>query len=109
MQIENYTWLIISNPSGINNHPSKQEIEQYIQQHHLELQDPVIVWSGSNLASTWLELLHPQMAIASSNQINPKTRQQLRQKQIKLHNTAEEGMIRWNPQDGFGRQARLLD
>ena len=109
LQIENHTWLIIFNSSGTNNHPSTQDIEQYIKQHHLELQHPVIVWSGNNLASIWLELLQPQMAIASSHKINLKTRQQLRQKQIKLHNTAQEGMIRWNPQDEFGRQARWFD
>ena len=109
LQIESHTWLIISNPSGTNNHPSKQEIEQYVKQHHLEQQHLVIVWSGNKLASIWLELLQPQIAIASSNKINLKTIQQLRQKQIKLHNTAKEGMIRWNPKDGFGRQARLLD
>ncbi|MGB5710483.1 MAG: ComEC/Rec2 family competence protein [Waterburya sp.] len=109
LQIENHTWLIISPESQTNGKPSEQEIKQYIKQHHLELQHPVIVWSGNNLDSAWLELLHPQMAIASTNKINLQTRQQLREKQIKLHNTAQEGMIRWNPQDGFIRRARLLD
>ena len=99
LQIEDHTWLIIAQTS--NNRPSS-EIEQYIKQHDLQSQHPILVWSG-DIAPMWLELLQPQIAIASKN-LKPKISQQLRQKQIVLHNTAEEGMIRWTPKTKFIRQ-----
>ena len=96
IQINDLTWLIIGKASA-----TEQEIAQYIKQHNLELQHSVIIWSGNNLASNWLKLLQPQMAIASSIKIDHKTEQILRQNQIKLHNTAWDGMIRWTPQNQF--------
>ena len=109
LQLKNQTWLMISSSSPTDDNSSDKEIKQYIQKHHLELQDPVIIWSGNNLDPTWIELLQPKIAIASSNKINFKTEKILRQKQIKFHNTAQEGMIRWNPQDRFITQTRLFD
>ncbi|MGF1588472.1 MAG: ComEC/Rec2 family competence protein [Pleurocapsa sp.] len=99
LQIADHTWLIIGKASGDQDR-SKQEIKQYIKQHNLQLQHPVLIWSG-NIAPVWLESLQPQMAIASANQINLDIGQQLRQKQIELHNTAQEGVIRWTHKDGF--------
>lgn len=108
LQLKNHTWLMISPSSATEDNSSDQAIKQYVTQHQSELQDPVIIWSGNNLDPTWIELLRPQIAIASSNQINFKTDKILRQKQIKFHNTAQEGMIRWNPQEGFITQERLF-
>ncbi len=121
LQIADHTWLIIGKTSGtdkerlkqkikqyIGQHKHerlKQKIKQYIGQHKLELQHPILIWSD-NIASTWLELLQPQIAIASANQIDFKTGQQLRQKQIELHNTAQEGIIRWTPHDGFASKKK---
>ncbi len=107
LQIEGQTWLIIGKTSETDNDRLKQKIHQYIEQHNLELQQPILIWSDK-LASAWLELLQPQMAIASTHQMNFEIGQQLRQKQIELHNTAQEGLIRWTPQDGFAiKQGRF--
>lgn len=105
LQIADHTWLIVGKTSGIDNEQLKQEIKQYIGQHNLEPQHPILIWSD-NIASAWLELLQPQIAIASANQIDFKTGQQLRQKQIELHNTAQEGIIRWTPRDGFASKKK---
>ena len=96
IRINQLTWLIIGNASATDS-----EITRYIKQHNLELEHPVIVWSGNQLASAWLKLLQPQMAIASSSKIDHNTREILSQNQIELHNTALDGMIRWTSQDEF--------
>ena len=96
IQIKDLTWLVIGEAFV-----TEPEVTQYIKQHNLKLQHPVIIWSGNKLASSWLELLQPQMAIASSYEINQKTTEILRQHQIKLHNTSLDGMIHWTPQDKF--------
>ena len=96
LQIKDLTWLIIGKASA-----SELEIVQYIKQHHLESRHPVIMWSDNKLASSWIELLQPQIAIASNRNIEPKIKQTLHQNQIKLHNTFLDGMIRWTPQDKF--------
>lgn len=103
LRIEDRTWLIIGRTFE-NNSPSDLKIEQYIKQHALKSQHPIIVWSGNNLASAWLELLQPEIAIASGNDINSKTRAKLRQKQIESHNTTAEGTLRWSFKNGFTRQ-----
>ncbi|MEM8675143.1 MAG: ComEC/Rec2 family competence protein [Cyanobacteria bacterium P01_G01_bin.67] len=104
LQIGNSTWLIISKTVGTIHDYSDQAIEQYIEEQQLQLQHPIIMWSGNNLDSAWLKLLQPQMAIASANNISPNTQQQLLQKQIKLHNTAQEGAIAWTSKTGFTQQ-----
>ncbi|MEN9870837.1 MAG: hypothetical protein RLZZ171_1825, partial [Cyanobacteriota bacterium] len=69
-------------------------------QHHLASQQLVILFSG-NIASRWLELLQPKMAIASNDQITHDTEQIIQQKQIEFHNTAVESVIRWTPERGI--------
>ncbi len=98
LQIADNTWLIIDRPPT-NNNPSRLQIEQYIKQHNLKVQHPILVWSGSS-DPDWLELLQPQTAIAPTAKINPKIKQELGQKQIELINLAE-GMIRWTPEQKF--------
>lgn len=102
LEIAGNSWLILGNLK--NSQPSAQKIEQYIKQYNLAQQHPIIVWSGNSLDSTWLELLEPQIAIASSNKINSKISQQLRQKQIEFHSIAQDGMIFWTPNKEFIRQ-----
>ena len=96
LQIADDTWSIVSTPS---NNPSRFKIEQYIEQHDLKARQPILVWSGS-LNPDWL-ILQPQTAIAPKIDINPKIEQQLGQKQIDLLNVAEEGIIRWTPEQKF--------
>lgn len=97
LQIADASWLIM----GADRQHSKPKIEQYIKQHNLASQHPILVWSGNNLNPAWLELLQPQTAIASTDQISFKIQQQLRQQQIEVYNTAQMGMILWKPKAGF--------
>ena len=98
LHIADDTWLIIGTPTDSNS--SQLQIEQYIKQHNLEVQHPILLWSGS-LDTDWLKLLQSKTAIAPKSNINPQTKQQLQQKQIELLNVAEEGMIRWTPKQKF--------
>lgn len=98
LQISNCSWLIIGKAANTDN--INQKIEDYIKQHHLASQHPIIVFSG-DITSRWLELLQPKMAIASTDQITLETKQILQQKQIEFHNTAVESVIRWTPNQGI--------
>jgi len=98
IQIAGYNWLIMGKPL-IANH-TRPKIAAFIQQHNLLAQDSIILSSG-DIPSLWLELLQPKMAIASADQITPKTKRLLQQKQIEFHNTAAEELIRWTPRQGI--------
>jgi competence protein ComEC len=98
LQIADCNWLIIGKPANTEN--LNQKIEDYIKQHHLTSQHPIIVFS-EDITSRWLELLQPKMAIASTDQITLETKQILQQKQIEFHNTVVESVIRWTPNQGI--------
>jgi competence protein ComEC len=106
IQIGQYSWLIIGKPATTDK--TNQKIADYIKQHHLTAQHPIIVSSG-DIAFPWLELLQPKMAIASADLLTPKTKQMLEQKQIEFHNMAVESIIRWNPQQGIIQAENLLN
>ena len=108
LQIADRIWLITSEPSKNQDSPSKPEIARYIEQHGLKSRHSIVVGSADSF-STWLELLQPQMTIASANNINIQTRQKLQQEQMELHNTAEAGTIRWTPTEGFITQEYIME
>lgn len=106
IEIGDYSWLIIGKPVKTGN--TDQQIANYIKQHHLTSQHTIIV-SSEDLASSWLELLEPEIAIASSDQIPLETKQIFQQKQIEFHNTAVETLIRWTPHQGLIQTQDLLE
>jgi competence protein ComEC len=106
IQIGADNWLIIGQPATTGR--TKQKIADYIKQHNLTAQHPILVSSG-DIASPWLELLQPKMAIASKDNLAPKTKQILQQKQIEFHNLAVESIIRWNPDQGIIQAANILN
>jgi competence protein ComEC len=106
IQIGEDNWLIIGQPATTGR--TKQKIADYIKQHNLTAQHPILVSSG-DIASPWLELLQPKMAIASKDNLAPKTKQLLQQQQIEFHNLAVESMIRWNPDQGVIQAANMLN
>ena len=103
LQTDNDTWLIIGR--GMTN---PDAISDYIEQHNLKSQQPILVWSG-NIAATWLKLLQPRMAIAFDNKISSETKKLLRQKQIKFYDTAIAGNIRWTPKQQFIGKKEIVD
>ena len=107
LQIKNHTWLILGQ-SDLASDRQKAQIQQYIQQHDLQSQPPIVVWSGNQVPVTWLQLLKPQIAIASSSQIEPSLVQKLSHQSIQLYNT-EAGTINWNLQDRLLNQQLELN
>ncbi|MEL6927700.1 MAG: hypothetical protein AAFO95_03590, partial [Cyanobacteria bacterium J06600_6] len=96
LKIGDDTWLILGQP----NRAAGDRIIKYIQEQNLTAQHPILVWS-KDIDPVWLEQLQPRMAIYTSSELNPQTKQILRQKQITYYNTALEGEISWTHQQGF--------
>lgn len=95
LQVKGLNYLILGQtPEQQESDRTREAIIQYVQQQNFKLQQPIIVWSGNQVPSIWLEILKPQIAIASSPRndtiLNP---------QLKIYNTAQEGTIYWTPQD----------
>lgn len=61
----------------------------------------VLWWSGEPLTPELLSVLTPEIAIASSNSIDPKTVFTLNQKQTQIFWTGRDGALRWTPTQGF--------
>lgn len=61
----------------------------------------VLWWSGNRLNVELLNVIRPSVAIASSNSIDPKTANLLREKNIRIFWTGRDGAIQWTPTDGF--------
>lgn len=106
IQIGSDNWLIIGQPATTGQ--TKQKIADYIKQHNLSTQHPILVSSG-DIPAPWLELLQPKMAIASKENLSPKTKQILQQKQIEFRNLEVESIIRWNPDQGIIQAANMLN
>jgi competence protein ComEC len=106
IQVEKDNWLIIGQSKTTGD--TKQKIVAYIKQHNLTAQHPILVSSG-DIPVPWLEQLQPKMAIASKDNLTPKTKQLLQQQQIEFHNLAVESLIRWNPEQGVIQAAKMLN
>lgn len=61
----------------------------------------VLWWSGEPLTAEILSVLKPEIAIASSNSIDPKTVETLSQQRTQIFWTGRDGALRWTPTQGF--------
>ncbi|MEG5057057.1 ComEC/Rec2 family competence protein [Microcoleus sp. A2-C5] len=61
----------------------------------------VLLWSGKTLTAELLEAVSPQVAIASSDEIDPETAAQLRQSKTQIFWTGRDGALQWTPTGGF--------
>lgn len=61
----------------------------------------VLWWQGNRLNVEFLNAIRPSVAIASSNSIDPKTAQFLKEKNIQIFWTGRDGAIQWTPSNGF--------
>ena len=96
LEIKGQTWLIVGN-SALNT----QNIQEYIQQHDLDSQVSVLLWSSNKAIAKWLKILQPQVAIAVSNKLDKNILSQLLQKNIDFYNLQQDGAISWTSEDGF--------
>ncbi|MDY6803495.1 MAG: ComEC/Rec2 family competence protein [Cyanobacteriota bacterium] len=61
----------------------------------------VLWWQGNRLNVEFLNAIRPSVAIASSNSIDPKTAQCLKEKNIQIFWTGRDGAIQWTSSNGF--------
>ncbi|WP_036487898.1 ComEC/Rec2 family competence protein [Myxosarcina sp. GI1] len=94
--IKGKTWLILG-----DNEPQQQNIERYVRQNNLDRHLPVLLLSGTNLQSQWLEILQPQIAIVSGDRVSENLMRQLEAKKVRLYLTNRNGAIAWTPKLGF--------
>ncbi len=108
LQIKDEIWLILGN-SDLNT----QDIKEYIQKNNLDNQLSILLWSGKGASAQWLNILHPQVAIAVSNKVDKNILNLLRQQNIDFYNLQQDGAITWTPEDGlkntFNTQAEVID
>jgi competence protein ComEC len=92
-QIRDRTWMLFGDLS-------LEEQEDLIKIQGL---NPVHVlwWSGKRLDQRVLQLLRPEVAIASSDTIDPKTIEQLYQQQAQVFWIGRDGVVKWTPSEGF--------
>ncbi len=69
----------------------------------------VLHWSGGQLALELLNVLQPDVAIASSATIDAETLQNLQISKTKLYWTSRDGAIQWTPADGFEPTLEAID
>ena len=91
-------WLLGKNSSEKGD---RATIPENLQLQELNSSKQVFLWSGRSVRSKWLDVVKPEVAIASSSWVTKKTQQKLRQKQIKLYWTGRDGAIQWTPSHGF--------
>jgi len=96
IQTADNTWLILSQSAKLE----PDFLVQYLQQHNLGSQHPIVVWSG-DIDPNCLEILKPQIAIAYNDKISSEIKKIFQQKQIEFYNTSIAGTIRWTPKQGF--------
>ncbi|MGF1542436.1 MAG: ComEC/Rec2 family competence protein [Pleurocapsa sp.] len=96
LQIQDRTWLILG--QGAVNTP---ELAEYIRQHHLDHQLFILLWSGDSAIANWLNLLHPQVAIATNYPVDNEILSLLQQKNIVFYHLQQEGAISWTANDSI--------
>ncbi len=92
-QIRDQTWMLFGDLS-------LEEQEDLIKEQGLNPID-VLWWSGKRLDQRVLQLLRPEVAIASSDAIDPKTIEQLYQQRVQVLWTGRDGALQWTPSVGF--------
>ena len=75
--------------------------EKYLRKNDLNYTSQIFLYSGIKLEPTWLEILQPKIAIASTYQIKQESKKLLQEKQIKSYITGQHGAIIWQPKTGF--------
>jgi competence protein ComEC len=88
IQIQDRIWLILG----------EREIEKTdTKLPHAQ----VLVWSGEKLDSSLIAAVKPEVAIASSAKLDPKTIAELQQGKTKVFLTGRDGAVQWTPKDKF--------
>ena len=99
LSIQSQNWLFLGRVTT----EQRAEISQLFQQQEIKNIN-ALFWLGASLPPevlTKLETLKPEVAIASTNQVDPQTLEILQQSAITTYWTGEHGAIQWTPKTGF--------
>lgn len=64
-------------------------------------QSQVLWWTGETLTEELLEAVQPEVAIASASSLDSETAKHLKEHQIQIYLTSQDGAIEWTPEQGF--------
>jgi competence protein ComEC len=91
IEIKDKTWLILGD-DALNT----PDIAEYVRQHDLNHQLLILLWSGRAIAQ-WLNILHPQAAIATNEPVDSQVIDLLQQQNIDFYHLQQDGSITWTP------------
>ncbi len=92
MQIQGQSWLLVGNIKST-------EIYQLIQTGGLPR--PQVLWCSGESLKELVKALQPQVAIATSANLDQKALSEINQGKTKLYFTGKDGAIQWTPQREF--------
>ena len=92
LQIQGQTWLLLKQLK-----PNEQKLALTRRLPRVQ----VLWWSGESLATALVEALDPEVAIASSANLEPNTVSQLRKGKTRVFWTGRDGAIQWTPNGKF--------
>jgi competence protein ComEC len=96
LNISGNTWLLLIDQVAKN----REKIQPFTPPAETQ-QNLALIWSGKTLNPQWLEIVKPQVAIASSNSLDINLQQELKQRKIDLYWTGRDGAIQWALGKGF--------
>lgn len=92
-RIATQPWLLLG-PADLS---QQRQLTKAVQ----PFQSGVLWWTGKPLAPELIAALKPKVAIASGYEVDPNTSKLLKEKQIQLYWTGQDGALQWTPQKGF--------
>jgi competence protein ComEC len=92
LQIQGQNWLLVGNVKS-------QEVEQLVKAGNLLR--PQVLWCSPQILKDLVNLLQPQVAIASAANIDAKVVSELSKQQTQLFFTRDDGAIQWTPDGQF--------
>lgn len=75
--------------------------QQNLQQSALTLTSDVLWWDGGDLDEAFIAAVAPQVAIASTRQLDPSIKDQLLHRGIQVFCTEADGAVLWQPRQGY--------
>jgi competence protein ComEC len=96
LNISGNNWLLLIDQVAKN----REKIQPFTLPAETQ-QNLALIWSGKTLNPQWLEIIKPQVAIASSNSLDINLQQELKQRKIDLYWTGRDGAIQWALGKGF--------
>jgi competence protein ComEC len=100
MQIQGQNWLLVGNVKS-------KEVEQLVKTGNLIR--PQVLWCSPQSLKDLVQILQPQVAIASAANLDAKTLSELSKHQTQIFFTRDDGAIQWTPDGQFESFVQALE